>query len=58
MVNIASAFDLLLKYFRVYCARHHPKYMNGEWTEEQVFLSFLKSFDSPNDPDGKVAKLQ
>jgi len=38
----------------VYNARHHKKYVNGEWTEEQVFASFLSSFDSPNDPDGKV----
>lgn len=39
----------------VYNARHHKKYVNGEWTEEQVFASFLSSFDSPNDPDGKVS---
>ena len=29
--------------------------MNGQWTEEQVFLEFLKTFDSPNDPDGIVS---
>ena len=40
---------------RVYNARHHRKYVNGEWTEEQVFRSFLDSFDSPDDPDGKVS---
>jgi hypothetical protein len=39
---------------RVYNASKHPKYMNGEWTEEQVFRSFLDSFDSPDDKDGKV----
>ncbi|KAH9385023.1 hypothetical protein HPB48_027059 [Haemaphysalis longicornis] len=38
----------------VYNARQHPKYQNGELTEDQVFLLFLKNFDSPNDPDGKV----
>ncbi|XP_029942897.1 calcyphosine-like b isoform X2 [Salarias fasciatus] len=38
----------------VYCAKFHPKYQNGEWTEEQVFRTFLDSFDSPNDKDGKV----
>lgn len=38
----------------VYNARKHPKYMNGEWTERDVFISFLKSFDSPDDPDGRV----
>lgn len=38
----------------VYNAKHHPKYQNGEWTEEQVFRTFLDSFDSPDDKDGKV----
>ncbi|XP_014346659.1 calcyphosine-like b isoform X1 [Latimeria chalumnae] len=38
----------------VYNAKHHPKYQNGEWTEEQVFRTFLDSFDSPYDKDGKV----
>ncbi|TSR27769.1 Calcyphosin-like protein [Bagarius yarrelli] len=38
----------------VYNSKHHPKFKKGEWTEEQVFLSFLESFDSPNDKDGKV----
>ncbi|XP_062509594.1 calcyphosin-like protein [Corticium candelabrum] len=37
-----------------YNARKHPKYENGEWTEAQVFADYLKKFDSPNDPDGKV----
>ncbi|XP_028829708.1 calcyphosine-like b isoform X2 [Denticeps clupeoides] len=40
----------------VYNAKHHPKYQNGEWTEEQVFRKFLDSFDSPYDKDGKVTK--
>lgn len=38
----------------VYNGTKHPKYKSGQWTEEQVFLSFLDSFDSPNDKDGKV----
>ncbi|CAH2296496.1 calcyphosin [Pelobates cultripes] len=38
----------------VYNAKYHPKYKNGEWTEEQVFRSFLDNFDSPYDKDGKV----
>ncbi|XP_070563730.1 calcyphosin-like protein [Ptychodera flava] len=40
----------------VYDPSKHPKYMNGEWTEEQVFRSFLDSFDSPDDKDGVVTK--
>ncbi|XP_035247242.1 calcyphosine-like b isoform X1 [Anguilla anguilla] len=40
----------------VYNAKYHPKYQNGEWTEEQVFRKFLDSFDSPYDKDGKVTQ--
>lgn len=42
----------------VYSAKHHPKYQNGEWTEEQVFKAYLDSFDCPNDKDGKVTDTQ
>ncbi|MBZ3886175.1 Calcyphosin-like protein [Sciurus carolinensis] len=38
----------------VYNAKHHPKYQNGEWSEEQVFRKFLDNFDSPYDKDGLV----
>ncbi|NWH81707.1 CAPSL protein, partial [Piaya cayana] len=38
----------------VYNAKHHPKYLNGDWTEDQVFRAFLDNFDSPYDKDGKV----
>ena len=38
----------------MYDCRQHPKYKNGEWTEDQVFRTFLDSFDSPDNPDGKV----
>ncbi|KAA0718544.1 Calcyphosin-like protein [Triplophysa tibetana] len=38
----------------VYNSKHHPKYKSGEWTEEQVFRSFLDRFDSPYEKDGKV----
>ncbi|XP_074648905.1 calcyphosin-like protein [Tubulanus polymorphus] len=34
----------------------HPKYRSGEWSEEQVLVSFLKTFDTPNDPDGVVTR--
>ncbi|XP_051845765.1 calcyphosin-like protein isoform X1 [Antechinus flavipes] len=36
----------------LYNVKHHPKYQNGEWTEEQVFRKFLDNFDSPYDKDG------
>lgn len=38
----------------VYNAKCHPKYQNGEWSEDQVFRTFLDNFDSPYDKDGKV----
>lgn len=41
----------------VYNAKNHPKYQNGEWTEEQVFRQFLDNFDSPYDKDGKVGDI-
>ncbi|XP_061886866.1 calcyphosine-like b [Entelurus aequoreus] len=40
----------------VYHAKYHPKYQNGEWTEDQVFKTFLDNFDSPYDKDGKVTQ--
>ncbi|XP_062369508.1 calcyphosin-like protein [Cinclus cinclus] len=39
---------------RVYNVKYHPKYLNGDWTEDEVFRNFLNNFDSPNDKDGKV----
>lgn len=42
----------------VYNAKYHPKYQNGEWTEDQVFRKFLDSFDSPYDKDGKVKRKE
>lgn len=41
----------------VYNSKHHPKHKSGEWTEEQVFRSFLDSFDSPYNKDGKVPAI-
>lgn len=41
----------------VYNSQHHPKFKSGEWSEEQVFRSFLDNFDSPYDKDGKVEQI-
>ncbi|NXD93113.1 CAPSL protein, partial [Chaetorhynchus papuensis] len=38
----------------VYNVKYHPKYQNGDWTEDQVFRAFLDNFDSPYEKDGKV----
>lgn len=40
----------------VYNVRFHPKYMNGEWTEEQVFKEFLSNFDTHDHPDNEVTQ--
>ncbi|KAM9094417.1 calcyphosin-like protein isoform 1-T5 [Sarcophilus harrisii] len=42
----------------VYNVKHHPKYQNGEWTEEQIFRKFLDNFDSPYDKDGLVPQVK
>ncbi|XP_070195764.1 calcyphosin-like protein isoform X3 [Littorina saxatilis] len=39
----------------VYNVKKHPKYLNGEWTEDQCLKVFLDSFDS-QDKDGKITK--
>ncbi|XP_013077437.1 calcyphosin-like protein isoform X1 [Biomphalaria glabrata] len=39
----------------VYSASKHPKYLSGEWTEDQVLRQFLDSFDS-DDKDGKITQ--
>ncbi|XP_030323179.1 calcyphosin-like protein isoform X2 [Calypte anna] len=41
----------------VYNAKHHPKYQNGDWTEDQVFRAFLDNFDTPYDKDGKADEV-
>ncbi|KAL3312276.1 hypothetical protein Ciccas_009134 [Cichlidogyrus casuarinus] len=40
----------------VYNCRMHPKFKNGEWTEDQIFADFLKKFEAPDDADGTVTK--
>jgi len=40
----------------VYKIDKHPKYLSGEWTEDQCLRQFLDSFDSPDDKDGKIEK--
>lgn len=42
----------------VYNVKHHPKYQNGEWSEDQVFRTFLDNFDSPYDKDGQVSEKE
>ena len=37
--------------------KSHPKYMNGEWSEEQVLRHFLDCFDYGIHKDGVVRNL-
>ena len=60
--NLSQFFNFILKdssfiLIRVYNAMKNPKYVSGEWTEEQVFLKFLSSFETPNKSDGMVSFL-
>lgn len=40
----------------VYSAKSHPKYLNGEWSEDDVLRHFLDCFDYGNHKDGKVTR--
>ncbi|RUS77397.1 hypothetical protein EGW08_014843 [Elysia chlorotica] len=40
----------------IYNAREHPKFRNGEWTEEECFRSFINTFENSGEKDGKVTK--
>ncbi|PVD39232.1 hypothetical protein C0Q70_01860 [Pomacea canaliculata] len=37
-------------------AQKHPKYLSGQWTEEQVMNFFLESLDTPGTPDGVITR--
>ncbi|XP_041476093.1 calcyphosin-like protein isoform X2 [Lytechinus variegatus] len=50
--NIVTEEDLK----GVYNVKKHPKYLNGELTESQIFRSFLDTFDNPNEKDGKITQ--
>ncbi len=38
----------------VYNVKQHPKFQNGEWSEEQILRKFLDTFDTKGKPDGTV----
>ncbi|CAM0512844.1 unnamed protein product, partial [Fasciola hepatica] len=40
----------------VYNCKHHPKFINGEKTEDELFYEFLKTFQPENDYDDKVTR--
>lgn len=40
----------------VYNVKKHPKYINGEWSEDQVLRTFLDSFDDQQNKDGQITK--
>lgn len=40
----------------VYDVRKHPKYLNGEWTEDQILKKFLDTFDTKGSEDGVITR--
>ena len=44
----------VMDFEKLYDYKEHPKYVTGEWTPKQVFENFMKTFDSPTDPDGVI----
>lgn len=36
--------------------QRHPKYVSGQWTEEQALKYFLDSLDTPGSADGVVTR--
>jgi hypothetical protein len=39
----------------VYNVKHHPKFLNGEMTEDQILRHFLNVFDTKGSEDGTVS---
>ncbi|XP_002156174.1 calcyphosin-like protein [Hydra vulgaris] len=37
-----------------YNVTKHPKYLSGEWTEDQCYRQFLDAFDTPDSCDGTI----
>ena len=54
--NLMKIFNRCwLTSFRVYNVKMHPKYQNGEMTEEQIFIKFLNTFEvGSSEMDGTV----
>ncbi|CAF1056410.1 unnamed protein product [Brachionus calyciflorus] len=40
----------------VYNVKQHPKYLNGEWSEEQILRKFLDTFDTRGSEDGIITR--
>jgi hypothetical protein len=39
----------------VYIVKNHPKYMNGQWSEDEVLKHFLQCFEIGQHKDGIVS---
>ncbi|KAH8863130.1 Calcyphosin-like protein [Schistosoma japonicum] len=40
----------------VYNVKHHPKYINGEKTEDEILVEFLKTFQPQNNADEIITR--
>ena len=54
-IHVSSIF-LIISVVYSSNARRHPKFLSGEWTEEETLRNFLDSIDTPGCPDGKVTR--
>lgn len=39
----------------VYDVRRHPKFLNGDWSEDVILKKFLDTFDTKGSEDGVVS---
>jgi hypothetical protein len=41
----------------VYSVKHHPKYINGEWSEEKIMNNFLNTFHTLDNKESGVVSM-
>ena len=56
-VSTASMGKVVDERLNVYNVKKNPKYLNGEWTEEQCLAKFLDNFEVSQHKDGTVSYI-